>query len=88
MSFDIPQLHIADNSPEAQMIRDVIARDHVTVEEAVLKIIRSARAADSPRNFITEGKGIFNAAAEAQILDEAVAIAFEERRRPASQSMV
>ena len=55
MSFDIPQIHLPDNSPEARAIEAIISRDHVTAEEVVRSAIRglaadalgSARAEDT-----------------------------------------
>jgi hypothetical protein len=89
MSFDIPQLHIADDSPEAQAVEHVMHAQHLTAEEAVRSILRSARPRQgtTERNFIREGRGMFKDPADAQILDEAVAIALEERRRPSSQTL-
>jgi len=87
MSFDIPQLHIADNSPEARAVEHVMLAQHVSAEEAVRSILRSAQPAAKERNFIKEGRGMFKAPADAKILDEAVAIALEERRRPSTQTL-
>ena len=42
MSFDIPPLHIPDNSPEARAIQAIISRDRVTPEEAVRSVLRGA----------------------------------------------
>ena len=41
MSFDIPQMHIPDNSTEARILEAIIDRDHVTVEEAVRRALRA-----------------------------------------------
>lgn len=43
MSFDIP-LHIPDNSPEANAIQLVMDSEKVGAEEAVLSILRRAKA--------------------------------------------
>ena len=85
MSFDIPQLHISDNSPEAKAIEDVMRSEHLGPKEAVLSILRKAQHATAERNFIKEGRGMFKDPEDAKILDEAVAIALEERRRPSNQ---
>ena len=42
MSFDIPEIHVADGSREAQILEAIMARDHVTTEEAVRSILRTA----------------------------------------------
>jgi hypothetical protein len=55
VSFDIPQIHISDNSLEAQAVEQVMRSKHVGAEEAVRSILRkSVRAATSERNFIKE----------------------------------
>jgi len=41
MSFDIPQMRIPDNSTEARILEAIIDRDHVTVEEAVRRALRT-----------------------------------------------
>ena len=41
MSSDIPQMHFADNSYEAQVIEAVVNRDLVTVEEAIRRAHRT-----------------------------------------------
>ncbi len=87
MSFDIPSMHIADNSPEAEAVERVMLAQHVGAEEAVRRILRSAQTVPQERNFIKEGKGMFNDPDDARVLDEAVAIALEERRRPSSQTL-
>jgi hypothetical protein len=86
MSFDIPQIHIPDNSPEALAVEHVMNAQHMTAEEAVRSILRSAKPAQE-RNFIKEGKGLFKNPADAKILDEAVALAMAERRRPSAQTL-
>ena len=87
MSFDIPLLHIPDNSPEARAVESVMLTQHVSAEEAVRSILRSAQPAAMERNFIKEGKGMFKDPEDAKILDEAVAIALDERRRPSTQTV-
>jgi len=41
MSFDIPKMHIADNTPEARVLEAIISRDHISAEEAVRRAIRN-----------------------------------------------
>lgn len=82
------EINIADNSQEAQVLASIVSRDHVSPEEAVRSVLRGIRqAVPTERNFIKEGKGMFKDPADAQILDEAVAIALEERRRPSKQTL-
>ena len=40
MSFDILNLHLADNSPEAGVIEGIVSREHVSPEEAVRRALR------------------------------------------------
>jgi hypothetical protein len=40
MSFDIPRLHLSDNSPEARVMEDIVTRDHVCPSEAILSVLR------------------------------------------------
>jgi len=87
MSFDIPSMHIPDNSPEAQAVERVMRAQHVSAEEAIRNILRNAQSEPTERNFIKEGRGMFKEPADAQILGEAVAIALEERRRPSTQTI-
>jgi len=50
MGFDIPQMHLPDNSHEAQVIEAVINRDQVSVEEAVRRALRSVEVkSDVPK---------------------------------------
>ena len=56
MSFDIP-LRIPDNSPEANAIKLVMDSDEVGAEEAVLSILRRAKA-PSPR-LLSKFQGLF-----------------------------
>ncbi len=82
------EINLADNSQEAQVLASIVSRDHVSPEEGVRSLLRGIRPpAPTERNFIREGKGMFKDPADAQILDEAVAIALEERRRPSKQTV-
>ena len=80
------EIDLADNSKEAQALASIARRDHVSPEEAVRSILRNVwPTARTERNFIKEGKGMFKDPVDAQILDEAVALALEERRRPSKE---
>jgi hypothetical protein len=39
VSFDFP-IHIADNSPEAQVLEAIVTREHVSPEEVIRRAIR------------------------------------------------
>jgi hypothetical protein len=87
MSFDIPHFHIPDSSPEAQVVEMVMADQKLTAEEAILTILRNAQGTMPERNFIKEGRGMFKDPEDAKLLDEALAISLEERRRPSRQKL-
>jgi len=40
VSFDIPPMHIDDNTPEARIIEAIVSRDHVSPEEVVRRALR------------------------------------------------
>jgi hypothetical protein len=81
MSFDIEALHFPDNTPEAMAVEQLMHAENLTAEEAVRTILKNAHMPSGERNFILEGKGLFRAPADAQLIDEAVSIALAERRR-------
>ena len=85
MSFDIPQIHIADNSVEAQVIEAIVNRDHITPEEVVRRALRGM-ATEEPTNAILAGRGLFSSPEDVEALDAAVALAYEERRTPSNRT--
>ncbi|HEY3783245.1 MAG TPA: hypothetical protein VGL56_19370 [Fimbriimonadaceae bacterium] len=82
MSYDIPQIHIPDNSPEAKAIDFIVTHDHVTPEEAVRTILRRATKDLNPAQ---EGRGLFGSPEDAAALDAAVKLAYEERHTPSKR---
>jgi hypothetical protein len=44
MSFDIPQMHIPDDSPEVRAIEAIISREHLSLEEVVRRALRGMDA--------------------------------------------
>lgn len=80
MDYDIPQLHIPDNSPEAEMIERVMQAEQVDAAEAVLRIIRSANQKQAAAK--TTSDNIWGIAGEdADVLDDIVSEAMLERRK-------
>jgi len=70
MNYDIAQLHITDNSPEAQAIETIVNRDHVSPEEAVRRALRHpALAKPTPAE---EMIGAFSSPEDMAIIDEAM----------------
>lgn len=85
MSFDIPPIHIADNSPEAKVMEAMINRDHVSPEEVVLRALRGMALQATPAgNAILAGRGLFSSPEDVAALDAAVALAYEERHQPSN----
>lgn len=81
MSIDIPT--VIEND-----IRDYANAAHVTTSEAVIRLIRVGLLASSrppaETNAILAGLGLFGSPEDTALLNSAVEIAYEERRRPSS----
>jgi hypothetical protein len=84
MSFDIPI------AIEPEIIQYAQA-EHITEAEAIVRLIQAGLSAShreaQDQNAILSGLGLFADPADAAVLDEAVAIAYEERRRPSGQAL-
>jgi hypothetical protein len=65
------------------MLERIISAEHVTPQEAVLSILRITA---QKRNYALEGLGLFGSPEDAQLLDEVVTMAYEERRRPSKRT--
>lgn len=87
MSFDIPQIHIPDDSPEAQVMEAIISRDHVSPEDVVRRALRQMAIQTKSENAILAGRGLFSSPEDVAALDAAVALAYEERRQPSKQAV-
>jgi hypothetical protein len=84
MSYEIRNLHIEPDSPEGQGLEAIIARDQVTPEEAVRKLLREA----SPkRNAAQRMIGLFSSAEDAAIMDEAIRLNEESRKTPTTRDI-
>jgi hypothetical protein len=79
MSYDIRNLHIAEDSPEGHVISAVMARDHVTPEEAVRSILRRAYPAGREITPAEEMIGALSDPESVALLDEVVAEAYRAR---------
>ena len=77
MSFDIPPLHIPDNSLEARAIEAIISRDHVSPEEAVRRVLRDAGTKKNPAQKLI---GLFSSDEDAAIMDDVMALNQESRK--------
>jgi hypothetical protein len=77
MSLDIP-------SNIERHIEKFAQEEHITYEEAVLRLIETGLSAKrpAPRTVFEQGLGLFSSPEDASLLDEVVSIAYEERRRP------
>ncbi|MDQ2949839.1 MAG: hypothetical protein M3Y27_28540 [Acidobacteriota bacterium] len=77
MSLDIPSNIECDIQRFAQ-------EEHITHDEAVLRLIKTGLSAwkPGPKTVFEQGLGLFGSPEDASLLDEVVSIAHEERRRP------
>jgi hypothetical protein len=75
MSVDIPSSIERDIQRFAQ-------EQHITNEEAVLRLIEAGLRSPAPKTVFEKGLGLFGSPEDAALLDEVVALAYEERRRP------
>ena len=77
MSLDIPFNLEYDIQRFAQ-------EEHITHDEAVLRLIETGLSARKPvpKTVFDQGLGLFGSPEDASLLDEVVSIAYEERRRP------
>ncbi len=59
-------------------------QQHITREEAVLRLIETGLSHNKPRpkNVCEQGLGLFGSPEDSALLDEVVSLAYEERRRP------
>jgi len=82
MTFDIP----VTIEPE---ILQYAQSEHITENEAIVRLIQAGltitHRETNNQNAILSGLGLFADPEDAAILDEAVAAAYEERRRPSAQ---
>lgn len=78
MSMEIP----SDIEREIQRFAQ---EEHITHDEAVLRLIEtglSVRNPVVPKTVFEQGLGLFGSPEDASLLDEVVSIAYGERRRP------
>ena len=77
MSLDIPSSIERDIQRFAQA-------EHITHDEAVLRLIETGLTVKSPtsKTVFEQGLGLFGSPEDSALLDEVVSIAYEERRRP------
>ena len=90
MAFEF-HIRIPENSEHGQIIQAMAEQQHITPQQAAERLLKEGAKSHleptTKRNFIKEGRGMFKDPEDARILDEAVAIALEERRRPSVQSL-
>ena len=84
MSFDIPQMHIPDDSPEAHAVENVMQAERVGPREAVLSILRNSLDKTNPA---LAGLGLFSNPEDAAALDAAVALTYQERHQPSQRKV-
>lgn len=76
MSFDIP----VSIEPQIQRYAD---ERHLTIDEAIVKLLEAGLGQD---NVALSGLGLFGDPEDAEALDAAVDLAYEERRRPSTRA--
>ena len=74
MTFDF-HMHIDSQSPEGHVVESIISRDHVSPEEAVLRILREKGRPNPEQEMI----GALSDPESIAILDEVVAEAYRMR---------
>ena len=77
MSFDIPQ-HIESK------VQEYAGAQHISTDEAILRLIQSGLdiAKLTPAQ---AGLGLFSSTEDSDVLDAAVKLAYEDRRRPSKR---
>ena len=65
-------------------IQQFAQQEHITHDEAVLRLIETGLSVrkPGPKTVFEQGLGLFGSPEDSALLDEVVAIAYEERRRP------
>ncbi len=77
MSFDLPQMHVPDNSPETKAVQSVMATQHVGVEGAVRAILRNAADKRTPAQRMI---GLLSRDEDVVIMNEVSELVAESRR--------
>lgn len=83
MSFDIP-LQIQNDTPEAKLLEEIMASDHLSAGEAVLKVLRDSAALKS---LAQSGIGMFGSPEDVKLMDEVVAEAYEARKHYSTRDL-
>lgn len=83
MSFDIP-------TEVERNIARFAQQEHLTRDEAILKLIETGLSASNPSHgeVAEAGLGLFGSEEDSALLDEVVSIAYQERRRPSKTADV
>ena len=83
MSLDIP-------SNIERQIEQFAQQHQITPDEAAIRLIETGLALrkQSPQTLFEQGLGSFGSPEDAVLMDEVVAIAYEERRRPSKPETV
>jgi hypothetical protein len=76
MGFEIQKLHIPDNSPEAQVVEQVMQAEQVGPAEAVRHILRNAAGKRKPAQRMI---GLFSSDEDAALMDKVMELVAESR---------
>ena len=71
-----------------QDVRQFASRQHISRDEAVIKLIETGLHVTKPKSPIEQGLGLFGSPEDAALLDEVVSMAYKERRRPTKSPVV
>jgi len=82
MSYEIKNLHIEPNSPEELGLEAIIARDHVSPEEAIRGLLRNASPKRTPAQRMI---GLLSK--DAELVDEIVELSREGRQTPSTRNI-
>jgi len=74
MTFDL-HIRIESDSPEGHILEDIVKRDHVSHEEAVLKVLREKSGLSPGQQML----GAFSSADDAAMFNEIVHEAYDRR---------
>ena len=84
MSFEIPQMHIPDNSPEAEAVESVMLSEHIGVEDAVRLILRNATDKRTPAQRMI---GLLSSPEDLAIMDDVKELIAESRRTQSTRDI-
>jgi hypothetical protein len=80
MSYELT-LHIPDNSPQEHNIEAIAEAEHITREEAALRLLAVPKAAHKATPEALRIVGLLSAPEDAALMDEVMELVTQERER-------